>query len=75
MPYKKLLESINPDLFKFLTVNINSDIKINKIPKEEIYRSVGNYFEIVGMRRQIGIFRWFLQNMNFGHKRVFLSNN
>ena len=70
-----LIKRINPDLFEFLSADINTEIKVKKMPTDEIYRSIGDYFEIVGMRRQTGIFRWFLQTMNFGHKRVFFSNN
>lgn len=69
------IKKINPDLFEFLTVDINSEMKVQKMPNDEIYRSNGNYFEIVGMKRQTGIFRWFLQGRLFGNKRVFIINN
>ncbi len=69
------IKRINPDLLEFLTVDINSEMKVKKMPRDEMYRSIGDYFEIVGVRRQTGMFGWFLQVLNFGHKRVFFSNN
>lgn len=57
--------SIDSDLYKLLTVDINSKAVTHKKSRDEIYADDGNHLEIVGMNRGRNLFRRLLSTRKF----------
>ncbi len=53
-------KSIVPDVFSLLTLDINSAADVKKTERDEIYVNEGKYIEIVGMKKRMDLFKWFL---------------
>lgn len=65
MFYKFFASGVSSDLYKFLTIDINSKAVTHKKSADEIYADDGRNLEIVGMSRGKNLFSRFLHARKF----------